>query len=147
MSPVAGAAAPAAFTNAFDVKDAENGLTVEVKANDSDAPALQAAFVDRSSSRTIPLSLIEQGPKSSGWRDRYRSGTLPPGSWSVRLEPETQELKLSGSYEIKVRREAKGAGWIWFALIILLIPPVVTTLKASSFETSRWSDSDYGGGA
>jgi hypothetical protein len=147
MSPVEGAAAPATFTGAFDVKEAENGLTVEVKANDSDAPALQAAFVDRASSRTIPLALIEQGPKSSGWRDRYRSGTLPPGSWSVRLEPETQELKLPGSYEIKVRREAKGAGWIWFALIILLIPPVVTTLKASSFESQRWSESDYGGGA
>jgi hypothetical protein len=147
MSPVEGAAAPATFTSAFDVKEAENGLTVEVKANDSDAPALQAAFVDRSSSRTIPLALIEQGPKSSGWRDRYRSGTLPPGSWSVRLEPEAQELKLSGSYEIKVRREAKGAGWIWFALIFLLIPPVVTTLKASSFESQRWSESDYGGGA
>jgi hypothetical protein len=46
-----------------------------------------------------------------------------------------------------VRREAKGAGWIWFALIFLLIPPVVTTLKASSFESQRWSGSDYGGGS
>ena len=147
MSPVEGAAAPATFTGAFDLKEAVNGLTVEVKANDSDAPALQAAFVDRSSSRTIPLALVEQGSKSSGWRDLYRSGTLPPGSWSVRLEPEAQELKLSGSYGIKVRREAKGAGWIWFALIFLLIPPVVTTLKASSFESQRWSGSDYGGGS
>jgi hypothetical protein len=147
MSPVEGAAAPATFTGAFEIKDAEKNRTVEVKANDSDAPALQAAFVDRASSRTIPLALIEQGQKSSGWRDRYVSGTLPPGAWSVRLEPETQELKLPGSYQIKVSREAKGAGWIWLALIFLLIPPVVTTLRASSFESQRWSESDYGGGS
>ena len=70
-----------------------------------------------------------------------------PGTWAVRLEPEAQEEKRAGSYEVKVRREAKGAGWVWLSLIFLLIPPVVTTLKASSFESHRWSESDYGGGS
>lgn len=147
MSPVDGSAAPATFTGAFDVKGAESGLTVEVKASDSDAPALQASLVDRSASHTIPLALVEQGQKSSGWRDVYRSGTLTPGTWAVRLEPEAQEEKRPGSYEIRVRREAKGAGWVWLSLIFLLIPPVVTTIKSSSFESQRWSDSDYGGGS
>jgi hypothetical protein len=147
MTPAEGAAAPATFTGAFETKDVENGLTVEVKASDSDAPALQASLVDRSSSRTIPLVLVDQGQKSSGWRDLYRCGELTPGAWSVRLEPEVNEAKRSGSYEIKVRREAKGAGWVWLSLIFLLIPPVVTTMRASSFESQRWSDSDYGGGS
>ena len=147
MTPAEGTAAPATFTGSFDVKDSESGLVVEVKASDSDAPALQASLVDRSSSRTIPLALVEQGQKSSGWRDLYRSGALTPGTWAVRLEPEAQEEKRAGSYEVKVRREAKGAGWVWLSLIFLLIPPVVTTLKASSFESQRWSESDYGGGS
>jgi hypothetical protein len=147
MTPVEGTATPAVFTGAFDVKGSESGLTVEVKASDSDAPALQAALVDRSSSRTIPLALVDQGQKTSGWLDRYRSGMLTPGTWAVRLEPEAQEEKRPGSYEIKVRREAKGAGWVWFSLIFLLIPPVVTTFKASTFESQRWGDSDYAGGS
>ena len=57
------------------------------------------------------------------------------------------EEKRPGAYEIKVRREAKGAGWVWFALILLLIPPIVATLQASGFESRRWSESDYGGGS
>ena len=141
-------AAPATFSSTFDVKEAESGgLTLEVKSSDSDAPALQASLVDHSSSNTIPLSLVDQGQKSSGWRDLYRCGALPPGAWSVRLEPDAQEARRPGTYEIKVRREAKGAGWVWFALIFLLIPPVVTSIRASSFETQRWSESDYAGGS
>ncbi|MDR3718774.1 MAG: DUF4178 domain-containing protein [Bryobacteraceae bacterium] len=147
MTPEADSAAPAVFTGAFDLKEVESGLTVEIKTLDSDSPALQASFVDRASSRTVPAALVEQGQKSQGWRDQYRSGTLQPGTWAVRLEPEAQEEKRSGVYEIKVRREAKGAGWVWFALIFLLIPPVLTSLRASSFESQRWSESDYGGGA
>ena len=142
-----GAAAPAAFTGNFDLKKEESGLTVEVKASDSDAPALQASLVDRSSSRTVPLALADQGQKSSGWTDLYRSGSVQPGAWAVRLEPEPNEEKRAGSYEIKVRREGRGAGWVWFSLIFLLIPPIVTSLRASSFETRRWNESDYGGGA
>ncbi len=147
MSPADGAAAPATFTGTFDIKGEESGLTVEVKASDSDAPALQASLVDRSASHTVPLALIEQGQKSSGWRDVYRSGKLTSGSWAVRLEPEPQEEKRPGSYQIKVHRDAKGSGWLWLSLIFLLIPPIVTTLRASSFESQRWSDSDYGGGS
>ncbi len=147
MTPEAGGAAPAAFTGSFDLKEAESGLTVEVKTSDSDAPALQASLVNRSSSNTERLALVDQGPKSSGWRDLYRSGELQPGTYAVRLEPEPQEAKRAGSYEIKVRREAKGAGWVWFALFFLLIPPVLASRRAFSFETQRWSESDYGGGA
>ena len=147
IAPEAGSAAPAAFTNSFDLKKTESGLTLEVKTSDSDAPALQAALVDRATSRTVPLSLVDQGQKSSGWRDLYRSGMLQPGTYAVRLEPEPQEAKRAGSYEIKVRREAKGAGWVWLAFLFLLIPPVITSLRASSFESRRWSESDYAGGS
>jgi len=145
--PAADGTVPATFTNNFDVKQEESGLTLEVKATDSDAPALQAEFVDRNASRSLPASLVDQGQKSAGWRDLYRTGAIQPGTWAVRLEPETQEEKRAGAYTIKVRREGRGAGWVWVALLFLLIPPVVTSVRASQFETQRWSGSDYGGGA
>ncbi len=147
MTPAEGAAAPAAFTGSFDVKSEESGLTVEVKTSDSDAPALQASLVNRASSDTERLALADQGQKSSGWRDLYRSSSLKPGTYAVRLEPEAQEEKRPGSYQITVRREAKGAGWVWFSLLFLLIPPIVTSVRASKFESQRWNESDYGGGA
>jgi hypothetical protein len=138
--------APAAFTSAFDVKAEESGLTVEVRTADSDAPALHATLVDRTNARTLPLALVDQGQKSSGWRDLYRSSTVAPGSWAVKVEPEPGEQRRSGAYDVKVRREGKGAGWVWFTLIFLLVPPIVTSIRASSFESQRWSQSDYGGG-
>ena len=46
-----------------------------------------------------------------------------------------------------MRRDVAHTGWLWLALILLAIPPILTTLRAGSFETQRWQDSDYGTGA
>lgn len=46
-------------------------------------------------------------------------------------------------YEIFLRRDVATFGWFWLAALLLLIPPIFSTIRAASFETHRWSNSDY----
>jgi hypothetical protein len=46
-------------------------------------------------------------------------------------------------YEIIIRHDVPGYGWFWLAALLLLIPPIWSTIRAASFETRRWSASDY----
>jgi hypothetical protein len=46
-------------------------------------------------------------------------------------------------YEIFVRRDVPSYGWFWLAALLLLIPPVFSTIRSVSFETHRWANSDY----
>jgi len=46
-------------------------------------------------------------------------------------------------YEIVLRHDVATYGWFWVAGLLLLIPPIFLTIRAKSFETRRWSASDY----
>ncbi len=46
-------------------------------------------------------------------------------------------------YEIVIRHDVPGYGWFWLAALLLLIPPIWSTIRAAHFETRRWSTSDY----
>jgi hypothetical protein len=46
-------------------------------------------------------------------------------------------------YEIVLRHDVATYGWFWLAALLLLIPPIFTTIRAVTFETKRWSTSDY----
>jgi hypothetical protein len=46
-------------------------------------------------------------------------------------------------YEIVLKHDVPGYGWFWLAALLLLIPPIWTTIRSAAFETRRWSTSDY----
>jgi hypothetical protein len=46
-------------------------------------------------------------------------------------------------YEIVLKHDVPGYGWFWLAALLLLIPPIWATIRSVSFETRRWSTSDY----
>jgi hypothetical protein len=46
-------------------------------------------------------------------------------------------------YEIVLRHDVATYGWFWLAALLLLIPPIFSTIRAVTFETKRWSTSDY----
>ncbi len=60
----------------------------------------------------------------------FKARTLPVKSKSV-------------YYEIVLRHDVPSYGWFWIAALLLLIPPIFSTIRAASFETRRWSTSDY----
>lgn len=74
---------------------------------------------------------------------------VPAGRYYLRVEPEMQSVSSfagagqSMNYELRVLRDAPHAFWFWLALPLLLLPPVIVTIRAAAFEGQRWQESDY----
>ena len=80
--------------------------------------------------------------------------SVPPGRYYLRVEP---EMDTAGStprrgarpkyntmrYQLSLRHGVPSYAWFWIAGFLLLIPPIVHSIRARSFETRRWADSDY----
>jgi hypothetical protein len=110
------------------------------------------------------------GVDSDGsWSEGAQSSTaiiphVPAGRYYLRVEPEmegseqppatpTEPAKQapffpprnvkSVYYEIVLKHDVATYGWFWLAALLLLIPPIFTTIRATAFETRRWASSDY----
>jgi hypothetical protein len=64
------------------------------------------------------------------------------GRYILNVVAEAPSGLTTGQYEIKLVRDVPSLGWVFGALLLLLIPPIVHSLRASSFERSRWAGSD-----
>jgi hypothetical protein len=97
---------------------------------------------------------------------------VPAGRYYLRIEPEMEGSQAPGTnspaatttpapspfsrsriaktpapkslyYEISLRYKGGSTGWFWLAGFLLLIPPIFYSIRVASFETRRWSTSDY----
>ena len=69
--------------------------------------------------------------------------SVPSGKYYLRVEPEMDRGATPVSYELIVRRDVPNNTYFWLAAGVLLIPPIVKTVRRSSFEAKRWRESDY----
>lgn len=76
---------------------------------------------------------------------------VPAGRYYLRVEPEMDAQAsaqapsgMTMNYELVVRRDVPTSWLFWLAFPFLLIPPLLTSIRAASFEGQRWSESDYG---
>jgi hypothetical protein len=84
------------------------------------------------------------GRWSEGSRvDRARIGAVPGGRYFLRVEPTGDAAGRSISYTVRVRRDVPNLVYYLLGAILLALPPVVGTLRAASFETRRWAESDH----
>jgi len=70
---------------------------------------------------------------------------VPAGRYYLRVEPE-MDTKLSTPtmhYDLAIHRDVPRFTFFWFAALLLLIPPIMTTIRSASFEAARWRESDY----
>jgi hypothetical protein len=69
--------------------------------------------------------------------------SVPSGKYYLRVEPEMDRGAAPMSYELIVRRDVPNNTFFFVAAGLLLIPPIVKTVRRSSFEAQRWRESDY----
>jgi hypothetical protein len=70
--------------------------------------------------------------------------TIPavaPGRYMIRAAAESGSGPPEGSFDVEVRRAQPSLGWLFGALVFLLIPPILQSLRASNFERARWLES------
>jgi predicted RNA-binding Zn-ribbon protein involved in translation (DUF1610 family) len=68
-------------------------------------------------------------------------GTVPPGTWTLRLEPESPTQNLT--FTVTVTRDVPRFVWFFWAVILLPIPYLIFLWRRRSFEYNRWLESDF----
>ena len=84
------------------------------------------------------------GPWSEGsHEDAVRLPAVASGRWFLRIDPEGPSTGRPIGYTVQVQRDTAGILPFVAALVMLLVPPIVTSLRSHAFETARWAESDY----
>src|SRR5256885_1053354 len=68
---------------------------------------------------------------------------VPPGHYYLRIEPEADPALPGIPYTVEVNRDVPVFGIYGIAFLALLAPAVIMSLRAYTFEWSRWSESDH----
>jgi hypothetical protein len=66
---------------------------------------------------------------------------VAPGRYYLRVEPEMASGSVA--YDLTVRHDVPSFLWFLTAGVLLLIPPILYTIRSVSFERERWMASDY----
>jgi len=72
--------------------------------------------------------------------DRVWLPTVPAGRYLLLVEPESPRPV---NYRVRLIRDVPRALWLWLALGVLLVPPLVFWWRQWRFEYRRWEDSDH----
>lgn len=69
--------------------------------------------------------------------------SVPAGHYYLRIEPEVDPSLPTILYTVDVIRDVPVLGIYGIAFVALLLPALVITFRAYTFERSRWSESDH----
>jgi hypothetical protein len=89
------------------------------------------------------------GTDSDGaWTEGGRNDTavipsVPPGRYYLRVEPETAKDGTAVNYTLRLRRDVPSVAFFAIGFLLLLIPPIMVSMRARNFESRRWAESDY----
>ena len=90
------------------------------------------------------ISYYTEGGETEGKPvDTVTIPSVPSGRYYLRVEPEMDPRGTRMTYRLAVRRDVPHYAFFWIAALLLLIPPILTSIRAASFEASRWRESDY----
>jgi hypothetical protein len=67
----------------------------------------------------------------------------PAGRYFLRIETEGERGSKPVRYRVTVVRDVVTSIWFLGALVLLALPPVMTSWRSMAFERRRWQESDY----
>lgn len=88
---------------------------------------------------------IEDGERwaEGSQRDRVLLSAVPAGRYFLRVEPEHQGFPKPFTYTITVRRDVPRFWPFLIGILVLSVAPLIALIRQSSFESSRWAESDH----
>ncbi len=80
------------------------------------------------------------------WTEGSRSdsvilGTVPSGTWTMRIEPDSPMQNLSVT--VRIDRDVPRYIWFFFAMLLLPVPYLFFLWRKRTFEYNRWLESDF----
>jgi hypothetical protein len=143
-------------TPAFEVPGGRGNVLVETRAElDNQWLFVEYALIEERTGQAFDFGRevsYYSGTDSDGrWtegkrRDGAKIGPVPGGRYFLRIEP--QGGAQSGTtppirYAVAVRRDVPSMAFYFIGLLLLVTPPAFGLLRAASFESQRWAESDY----
>jgi len=87
----------------------------------------------------------EDGSWSEGdSQDTAVVGSVPPGNYYLRVEPESDRGNGPISYTVSLKRDVPQISFFGLAIAALIVPAGLITWRSMNFEHLRWAESDYG---
>lgn len=142
------------FTDAFEVSRGGSNLRVEI-----DVPGLSQGYLDvlgalvnEETGDVVTFTTAAQyysgrsGGESWSEGDGEGSSTLgrvPAGRYRLRLACRGYDAAVGKTYNVRVRSQVPQVLWFVLALVLLIIAPLVTSMRHISTENQRWSNSDH----
>lgn len=145
-------------TDIFELRGRTSNVEVEIQTDlDNNWAYFNMALINADTGNAYDFSRevsYYHGRDSDGsWSEGSPSksvvlSSVPSGRYYLRIEPEMDDSNVSASarsmnYRIRVRRDVTTWAFFWIGVALLLIPPILRTLRSWSFETKRWAESDY----
>lgn len=155
-------------TDVFELKGRTSSVKVDLRTDlDNDWAYFNMALINADNGEAFAfgrqVSYYHGRDSDGSWtegkaQDSVVLSAVPAGRYYLRMEPEmdtSSQARVSGvlpnvtlsrgvNYRVDVTRDVTTWGFFWIGLVLLLIPPIYTTLRSGSFEVKRWSESDYG---
>jgi hypothetical protein len=122
----------------FDVPGHESNLELKTT-NQTGEPIYVQYSLARDGANAIKFG---RQVRTGGTGDVATIPSISSGRYVLSAEADAPTGLTIGQYEIELRRDVPSLGWFFGALALLLIPPILHSLRASSFERSRWAGSD-----
>jgi hypothetical protein len=70
--------------------------------------------------------------------------SVPAGRYFLRIETEGERTASPVRYRVRVVRDVSTSLWFIVALVLIAVPPILASRRASMFEHRRWQESDHG---
>lgn len=149
---VSGAPESAHFSEPFDVHRSGN-LEVEVAAPvDNSWLYLGGALVNEETGGVdefdVEVSYYHGRDSDGSWSEGGREssafvGSVPPGRYVLRLEPQWEAGRRPVSYDVRVRSRVPRFPHFLLAAIAVSAFPLLLAWRHFRFEAARWSESDH----
>lgn len=142
------------FTDPFELTADRGNLRVgiEVPGLSQGWVGVYGALVNMDSGEVVTFDTSAQrySGRSGGesWTEGNRRGaamlgSVPPGTYRLRLASTGWGAGCGKTYEVEVRSQVPRVLWLLLALLLPLALPLFTSLRWILFEKQRWANSDH----
>ena len=145
---------PSFVTPVFELKGRPSNVELQIHTDlDNNWAYFDLALINQDTGRAWDFGRevsyyhgVDEGESWSEGRqaDSVSIPAVPSGHYYLRIEPEMDSKQPSSmSYDLSIRRDVPGYTFFLIAAVLLMIPPIVATMRIGAFETARWRESDY----
>jgi len=152
-SPAAPPASKIKFSSPFELKANRNVRITASAAVDNSAVDMDIDLINEQNneveSASIPVSYYHGVEGGESWSEGGQSNdatfsSLPAGKYTLRVDGSLEAAKAPVVVDLKVEQNVtRGVNFVC-ALVLLLIFPILGLFRKISFESRRWSESEFG---